>query len=105
MSQVSDSRTSQTHSDSSCPCRDQSTHEVYDSAVFVQTNLLFLDLVPVSSTVIPELEMPSKDTAETDQQYMKAYYSLFKKKFTSKLEKKEIQKKPASMLENSFSKV
>jgi hypothetical protein len=43
----------------------------------------------VSSTVIPELEMANKDevTAEMDQQFKKAYYSLFKKKFDSKLEK------------------
>lgn len=49
----------------------------------------FVDLIPVSSTVIPELEMPNKDeiTAEMDQQYKKAYYSLFKKKFNAKLEK------------------
>lgn len=50
----------------------------------------FLDLIPVSSTVIPELEMP-EDTAETDQQYLKAYYSLFKKKFNAKLEKSDSQ--------------
>lgn len=33
--------------------------------------------------------MPNTDesTAEMDQQYKKAYYSLFKKKFSSKLEK------------------
>lgn len=33
--------------------------------------------------------MPNKDEiiAEMDQQYKKAYYSLFKKKFESKLEK------------------
>lgn len=49
----------------------------------------FADLIPVSSTVIPEAEMPNKDeiTAEMDQQYKKAYYSLFKKKFNSNLEK------------------
>lgn len=51
--------------------------------------LAFVDLVPVSSTVIPELEMPNKDeiTAEMDQQFKKAYYSLFKKKFNAELEK------------------
>lgn len=49
----------------------------------------FVDLIAVSSTVIPELEMPNKDeiTAEMDQQYKKAYFSLFKKKFNAKLEK------------------
>lgn len=43
----------------------------------------------MSSTVIPEAEMPNTDeiTAEMDQQYKKAYYSLFKKKFNAKLEK------------------
>lgn len=48
-----------------------------------------VDLIAVSSTVIPELEMPNKDeiTAEMDQQYKKAYFSLFKKKFNAKLEK------------------
>lgn len=52
-------------------------------------SLFFADLIPVSSTVIPEAEMPNKDeiTAEMDQQYKKAYYSLFKKKFNSNLEK------------------
>lgn len=28
--------------------------------------------------------MPDQNIAETDQQYMKAYYSLFKKKFNAK---------------------
>lgn len=48
-----------------------------------------VDLVPVSSTVIPETEMLNNDeiTAEMDLQYKKAFYSLFKKKFNSKLEK------------------
>lgn len=43
----------------------------------------------MSSTVIPEAEMPNRDeiTAEMDLQYKKAYYSLFKKKFSSSLEK------------------
>jgi hypothetical protein len=43
----------------------------------------------VSSTVIPEMDMPNKDeiTLEMDQQYKKAYYSLFKKKFSAKLDK------------------
>lgn len=43
----------------------------------------------MSSTVIPEAEMPNTDEimAEMDQQYKKAYYSLFKKKFNAKLEK------------------
>lgn len=47
------------------------------------------DLVPVSSTVYPEKDMPNKDeiTAEMDTQYKKAYFSLFKKKFNAKLEK------------------
>jgi hypothetical protein len=46
-------------------------------------------MVPVSSTVYPEIEMPNKDeiTAEIDTQYKKAYYTLFKKKFNAKLEK------------------
>ncbi|KAG5682903.1 hypothetical protein PVAND_012221 [Polypedilum vanderplanki] len=50
------------------------------------------DLVAVSSTVYPELEMPNKDeiTSQMDQQFKKAYYSLFKKKFDdTKLEKPE----------------
>lgn len=68
----------------------------------------------MSSTVIPEAEMPNKDeiTAEMDQQYKKAFYSLFKKKFDSKLEKadtlltdkkkfnkseKNVTKKPSEM--------
>lgn len=47
------------------------------------------DLVPVSSTVFPETDMPNKDeiTAEMDKQYKKAYFSLFKKKFNANLEK------------------
>lgn len=49
----------------------------------------FADLIPVSSTVYPELEMPGKDeiTAEMDIQYKKAYYNLYKKKFNAKFEK------------------
>ncbi|CRL01705.1 CLUMA_CG014921, isoform A [Clunio marinus] len=54
-----------------------------------EQNIYEPDLVPVSSTVIPEAEMPNRDeiTAEMDLQYKKAYYSLFKKKFNAKLEK------------------
>lgn len=46
-------------------------------------------MVPVSSTVFPESDMPGNDeiTAEMDKQYKKAYFSLFKKKFDAKLEK------------------
>lgn len=56
---------------------------------FNEITLWSVDLVPVSSTVIPEAEMPNKDeiTAEMDQQFKKAFYSLFKKKFNAKLEK------------------
>lgn len=38
---------------------------------------------------MPEEMMPNKDeiTAEMDQQYKKAFYNLYKKKFNSKLEK------------------
>lgn len=38
---------------------------------------------------MPEAEMPNKDeiTAEMDQQYKKAFYNLYKKKFNAKLEK------------------
>lgn len=48
-----------------------------------------LDLVPVSSTVIPESDLPNQDeiTAEMDKEYKKAYFSLFKKKFNTKFEK------------------
>ena len=48
-----------------------------------------LDLVAVSSTVIPESDMPNQEeiTAEMDKEYKKAYFSLFKKKFDSKFEK------------------
>lgn len=61
--------------------------------------LLQTDLVPVSSTWMPELEMPNKaDTeAQMDVQYKKAYYSLFKKKFTSKLDK------PDTLMTGEFS--
>lgn len=62
-------------------CVSRSTHNISDLACFI---CCFLDLIPVSSTVIPELEMPDQNIAETDQQYMKAYYSLFKKKFNPK---------------------
>lgn len=54
------------------------------SPILLVSFVVFLDLIPVSSTVIPELEMPDQNIAETDQQYMKAYYSLFKKKFNPK---------------------
>ncbi|CAG9802211.1 unnamed protein product [Chironomus riparius] len=52
-------------------------------------NMFEPDLVPVSSTVIPENDMPNQEeiTAEMDKEYKKAYFSLFKKKFDSKFEK------------------
>jgi hypothetical protein len=54
--------------------------------------IIFIDLVAVSSTVYPEMEMPGKDeiTSQMDVQFKKAFYSLFKKKYDdSKLEKPE----------------
>jgi len=53
------------------------------------THSFSLDLVPVSSTVIPESDLPNQEeiTAEMDKEYKKAYFSLFKKKFDSKFEK------------------
>lgn len=56
---------------------------------FIEITSRFADLIPVSSTVYPELEMPGKDdiTAEMDIQYKKAYYNLYKKKFNAKFEK------------------
>ena len=69
---------------------DVTSSRLYKTTIsFVNSFDFSLDLVPVSSTVIPESELPNQEeiTAEMDKEYKKAYFSLFKKKFDSKFEK------------------